>query len=65
MGFVVGLAILAACMLAGAGSLLALGLGLQALDLAPDVESWLWLLALPLLTASSWAVMAVTARLRR
>lgn len=57
MGFVAGLGVLAACMAGGGALLLGLGLGLQALALAPDVEPWGFLLALPLLTAWAWAVM--------
>lgn len=57
MGFVAGLGVLAACMAGGAGVLLVLGLDIQALGLPPDVDSWLWLLAMPALVASAWAVM--------
>lgn len=69
MGFVAGLGVLAACMAGGGALLLGLGLGLQALALAPDVEPWGFLLALPLLTAWAWAVMrgfeAIISRLRK
>ena len=69
MRFMVGLGVLAACVTGGGAVLLGLGLGLQALALAPDIEPWGFLLALPLLTAWAWAVMrgleAITSRLRR